>query len=795
MIQNHIKINSLYYSIGILSVAIIGYQLVLMQLLSIVQWHHFAYMIISVALLGFGCAGTVITIFKSLVLKHAGTLMPLCLFISAITMSVAFRLANHPDVMFDTYLLFNDYTRISRLLITYLLFFLPFFFGAIVIGVVFTMHTGQIGKLYFANMLGSGIGGVGVVILFRFLLPQSIVLLLAGLIVVSGMLIVKKTTLCKVSALISIVTVFLLALFPSALNLSEYKSFSKTKQLPGAIVEMERSSPYGLVQVVSSPVLRNAPGVSLAYNEKVPVHKALFVNGNWSGSIAPLNDSSHIMNYTSNALPYFISTPGKVLILEANTGADVIHASMNGTKDIVAIEANKNIIEILKTDSTSKINNLLISNSVNYINQAPRTYLQKESKEFDLIVMPSVGTFGGSSGINAIEEQYLLTSEAFDQMWGILSEKGMICITCWNDFPVRNSLKILTTIKQTMRNAGIEDFEKHFVVIKSWGTMTFLLKYSPFSENELLKVSDFCEKMYFDPLLPNNLAKSKNTSFNQAQDLDYSGYINKILSSDGEKFIDNYDFSIAPASDNRPFFSQFIKLRNIKVITKSFGSQTLPFLEIGYIVLLITLVQTILIAILLVLLPLFRIRTASKYKFPVFLYFSGIGIGYMFLEIVLIQQTVLYVGTSIYSAAIIISCLLIFSGIGSYYSSKIQLSCKNNRILFLTIILQISVLAFVLVLIYQKTILLPLYAKIGVIIVCLFPLAFLMGMPFPVGLRMLNSNNQGAVPWAWGINSYFSVISASLATVLAVEFGFQSVFIFAALAYCLPFVLIMKYKK
>jgi len=794
MILNHLKTNTLYYSLGILSSAIIGYQLVLMQLLSIVQWHHFAYMIISVALLGFGSAGTVIAIFKPYILKHSKIVMPLCLFISATTMSVAFRLANHPSVMFDTYLLFNDYTKTFKLAMTYLLFFLPFFLGATTIGIAFTKYTSQIGKLYFANMLGSGIGGLAVIVLFWYLLPQHLVQLLAFLVAISGLLIISKAVLCQVSLLISLVTIALSSLFPSQLNLSEYKSFSKTMQLPDTRIETEESSPYGLAQVVSSPVLRFAPSISLAYKGKVPVHKVLFVNGNWSGSIAPVNDSSHIMNYTSNALPFFISNPKSVLILEAKTGTDIILSSENNVKNIIAIEANKNIINILKNDTTSKINRLLSNSGIRYINQSPRTYLQQEGNVSDLIILPSIGAFGGTSGINALEEQYLLTIEAFEQMWDKLSGDGMISITCWNDFPVRNPLKLLTTLKQMLHNKGVKNIEKHIVSIKSWGTMTFVVKHSPFSDSELHRVSSFCDSMKFDPLLPRKLVDKNDVTYNQSQDLNYSNYFRKILSHQGGKFMEEYDFAIAPTTDDRPFFSQFVQWKNIPILAKSFGNKTLPFLELGHIILLITLVQTMLIAVILVILPLFKIHSVVKYKLPTFLYFAGIGIGYMFLEIVLIQQTILYVGTSIYSTAIVISSLLIFSGIGSYYSSKIHLIPKKHLLLFLSIVLLVSILAFMLVPVFQKTILLSLSGKIGIVVLCLAPLAFLLGMPFPLGLQLLTSNNSEAVPWAWGINSYFSVISTSVATVLAVEFGFRSVFIFAAMAYCLPIVLVLKYK-
>ncbi|HDZ58981.1 MAG TPA: spermidine synthase-like protein, partial [Ignavibacteriales bacterium] len=165
MINSYTHLAKLSVSLVLISIAIIAYQIALIQILSIVQWYHFAYMIISVALLGFGAAGTFIAIFRKFLLKNIDSLLPVLMILSGLLMAVVVGISQSSLIRFDSYRLFSDYTNAWRLLTTYLLFFLPFFFGALAIGLIFVKHINKIGLLYFANMLGSGIGSLAAIIL------------------------------------------------------------------------------------------------------------------------------------------------------------------------------------------------------------------------------------------------------------------------------------------------------------------------------------------------------------------------------------------------------------------------------------------------------------------------------------------------------------------------------------------------------------------------------------------------------------------------------------------------------
>jgi hypothetical protein len=294
---------------------------------------------------------------------------------------------------------------------------------------------------------------------------------------------------------------------------------------------------------------------------------------------------------------------------------------------------------------------------------------------------------------------------------------------------------------------------------------------------------DFCDDMFFDPAILPGLDPDDRSHYNAMQDEQFFEYIDQIISSDRDAFYRDYVFNIRPASDNRPYFSQFLKWQSLNHLTEQYGAQTMPFFEIGYLIVVITLVQIIIIAVILIILPLFRLGWKGRERSWTIWYFGGLGLGYMFAEITLIQRFTLYFGNPIYSAAAVISFMLVCSGVGSYFSSRLR-PVQNTFFLILGVIIIILVAhAFLLTPILQNTISWHLGGKVLVAFVIIALPAFLMGMPFPIGLRFLSHRNEEAVPWAWGINGCLSVISAALATIVAVEIGFVWVMGMAALAY------------
>ncbi|MFN4763183.1 hypothetical protein ACKGJN_08690 [Gillisia sp. Q332] len=773
--------NRLLFSIALLSLSMIAYQLSLMQYLSIVQWYHFAYMVIAIALLGFGAAGTFIALFRKYLLGRIDYLLPLFMLLTGIFMPLVLWLSGQPFARFDTYLLFVERSQLWQLLLYELLFFIPFFFCALAIGLVFVKYTDRIGKLYFSNLAGSGMGGLAAIALFWTVFPTQIPYITGFLSLLSALLIIPhhRKRIWMVSVGITAVILILLAFSsPATLPLSQYKSLSQTLDLPEAHIEKSANSPHGWVQYVTSPVLRYAPGLSLSFTGEVPVIDVVFSNGEWAGAVLKSPGDSQILDYTTSAVAWELGNHKKVLVLDADSGVRTQYASLKGASEIDHVESHR-----LVTDFAEDQTELASDDAVTLHQQDSRSFLAQTKKSYNLISLPPIGAFGGTAGLGALQEEYLLTTRAFSLIYDRLETDGFFEITVWLDYPFRNPLKIAATISEILAKKGISHPKQHLVSLRSWNTLTFLVKKTPFSLTEVQAVRDFCDRLYFDPMLLPGITPKERNQYNMLEDQALFSLTDSIISGNRENIYENYDFHLRPATDDKPYFSQFLRLKSLPHLQEIFGNQSASFIELGYLIVGVTFIQSLLLAFLLILLPLFRLKKNIRNKGFTLVYFSGLGMGFMFVEIVLIQRFVLYLGHPVYSVAAVISGMLLLSGFGSWLSSGLKLSIAGIQKIVLSIVLLLLLYAGILPWLLEAGMGFSIWAKILVSLVLIGLPSFFMGMPFPLGLHFLSQRNEEAVPWAWGINGCLSVVSASLATILAIEVGFSVLMLMAAAAY------------
>jgi hypothetical protein len=787
------NLSRLTVSITLLSVALIAFQLSLIQILSIVQWYHFAYMVISIALMGFGSAGTFISLFRKFLLKKDDTLLPVFIILSGILMAISVLLSQSEFIRFDSYRLFVEQVHIWKLAITYFVLFLPFFFGATAIGMIFIKHVKKIGRLYSANMIGSGLGSLTVIGIMWFISPQNLPPFISVFALLAGIIIVPKLLRKSFTIIVFIFFAILSYLYfnPVELHLSEYKDLSKALNNPNTRILKEKTSPYGLIDIVSSPYIRYAPGLSIKYPGIISPSIGAFDNGNWAGPITTAKkDSIRHFHFYTEYLPYLIRNRHTVLILNSGTGRQIRFAIDNNADLIDAVEPNKALVNLISNEFVAETDSLFNNRIVRPKNISPRTFLLQTHSKYDLVTLPVTGSFGGSSGLFSLQEQYLYTKESFSDMFSLLSVNGSICVSTWIDYPYRNSLKILSTISEVLSEKHIINPKEYIVAIKNWNTITFLIKNNPLTEFDTHKILEYCHQMNFDPVLLPKIKNSYRNKFNKLQDTLFFSYFDRIISSqrEREKLYSEYPFNIRPATDTQPYFSQFLTWKSLPQLSRMFGSGSVPFFEIGYLILYLTFGQIIILSFVLIILPLFRLKWKGENKVRTLLYFSGIGIGYMFIEIILIQRFILYFGNVIYAAAAVVCLMLISSGLGSLVSQKI--SSKPSRVIgiFLIIILSLIIYAFTLSSILRTTIIFTLPVKIIFAILLITPAAFFMGMPFPLGLRILSEKSENQIPWAWGINGIFSVISTVLAVIVAIELGFVWVMVFAVSAYGLALI-------
>ena len=750
-------------------------------------------MVISIALLGFGAAGTFLSLTKKFFIERAELILPGLMTLSGLTMALSVSLAQIEVIRFDSYLLFTDYSHLWKLIITYLLFFIPFFLSALAIGIIFIKYIDKIGTLYFANMFGSGLGGVAAVFLMWIFLPEKLPAVIATIAFAAGVIIVPKQQRNTFTFIVTITVAVLAFVYisPGRLQLSEYKSLSKTLNMPDSKIILKESSPYGLIEIVTTPYLRYAPGLSITFPGVVSVENAAFNNGEWVGPlISNKSDSLNYLLFTTENIAFSTDKRKDVLILGAGTGRQVNIALLNSVERIVSVEQNKALINLLEGELAYRVDSLFRNDRVRPQNISPRTFLLSTEQKFDLIMLPVIDAFGGSSGMYALQEQYLLTIESFNEMLSTVNSNGVISISTYIDYPYRNSLKILATFSEVFENRKIKNPEDYIAAIKNWNTITFLIKKDPLTNNEKDSIRSFCNKMKFDVLLLPDINEDEREKFNKLQDKSLYSMLVAVLQSkeSREKLFNDYPFNINPATDNQPYFSQFLQWKTIPLLADLLGNQSVLYFEVGYLLLYLTFIQIVLLAFLFIVLPLFKLGFKGGSKLRTLTYFSGLGLGYMFIEIILIQRFTLYFGNVIYAASLVVCLMLVSSGFGSLVSQKI--TPKPYRIILIVSIIIVSFIIYALFLSgwLRTTIGFSLTSKIILSFLWIAPPAFFMGMPFPLGLRKLSASNDLQVPWAWGINGVFSVVSAVLATIIAVELGFVWVMMFAIGAYMMVMV-------
>lgn len=747
--------NRLMAATFLLSVSLIAYQVAIIQLLSYVQWYHYANMVISIALLGFGAAGTFVSLFRKWLLNREKLLLPVCMIISGIIMVVAVWLSSGGFARFDSYLLFVEPKQWLSLLLNYLFFFLPFFFGALALGIIFVKYAADIGKFYFSNLIGSAIGAVTAAVLAWYFYPSAMPAVMSIFAILSGLILLPQQNRLYVFTLTVAGFIFITyrVLQPVDITISDYKSVRRTLNLPASQIHIEKPGPYGFVQVVSADALRYAPGLSLAFTGNVPVKKAIFNNGDWFGPVVAWNkaDSFHLLDYTTMDLPYVLSKQEKVLVLHAGTGMHTSHALSNGASDIDVIEQHKTINDLLLDELSQETDSLLYHPAITLHETEPRTFLSVGSnKKYDLIQLPIVGAFGGGVGLYAMREEYSLTKEAFLQMMNMLEDDGAISITAWMDYPFRNPLKVAATLAETAEAAGLVPLHSHIIAVRSWGTVTFLFKKSPVSSSDTSRTRQFCDNLFFDPVFLPGLTPEERTAYNGMNDTAFFSYMDALVSGNREQLYKDYDFYLRPATDDKPYFSQFIRWKSLPHLASIFGTQAVPFLELGWLISLMTFFQLSLLAILLIVLPLFKMGWKGNNRFGTFLYFSGLGIGYMLFEIILIQQFILFFGNPVYAAALVIGVMLLASGAGSYLSSGIQLNRSGIQKVLITIIGLMIIYSFFLSTFLQNLSGLTAGLKITISLIIIAVPSVLMGMPFPLGIRGLLAVEETHIPWAWG---------------------------------------------
>ena len=751
-------------------------------------------MIISIAMLGIGASGTVLTVFPRL--KN-----PSHLGIDSLLLGISIPLTYllSKTIPFDPIELLWAKTEILYIGLYYLMLSVPFFFAGLIIAKALTLLSQKSALLYGGDLLGAGAGSIGIPFLMTVAGPDQAVFFISAIALLSPLILGGKR-LKAISLILNLLVLSMAILHPSWIApwMSPYKELRVALRYPGAKHLKTYDSPFSRIDLFRSPAARFAPGLSLRYLDPLPEQIGFSIDGGEINAVTNPADrpSLSFLKYLPSSLPYGIRRPENVLILDPRGGIQVLVADYFGSKNVYQVEGNPLLIKIIRNELRDFSGHLYSRKTRSGLG---RSFLRSFGGKFDLIDLSLMGAV--PSGSFGIAEDYRYTVEAFREYLEHLNPEGFLSISLYLLPPPRVEWRLLNTLRTAMEELGMEDVEKRIAAIRTWGSITVMGKASAFSSSEIEAIKKFSGDRRFDLVYyPGIKAKETNRYIKMVSD-DYALAFKKLLDPKTNKaFIDHYAFDIRPVRDENPFFHDYLRLKNVKEIYRIMGRKWQYFIQEGYL-LPVLFVQVFLLSLLLVFLPAITIHRKAKVKDKVnaevknifsllnlnlnLLYFAFLGLGFMFVEVSLVQKMILPLEIPSYAVAAVLASLLISSGTGSLLSHRIS----SIRTPSISIVLSVLVAAYSLFLPHLTGIISPygMALKLLLVFFVLLPLGLFMGIPFPAGLKILGESHEDLIPWAWAINGCLSVLAPLLAIMLAMASGFRSVLWAGAGAYLLVF--------
>ncbi len=748
-------------------------ELALTRLFSVVLFYHFAFLAISIALLGLGAGGVFAYLLKSRLARFATRALAarLCMINSVLVLAVLEIVLHVPVALTVTG---KNFLHLS---ILYLAAAVPFFLTGLLFSIVFARETWRVSRLYGADLSGGALACLAVVPLLNWIGGPNTILAAAVVMAAAGMVWAVSSAERKAAGAVAIAFVALIAANHS--NRLIDVLYAKGLFRNPAWVEFARWNALSRVEV-----------------DRQGQAKAIVIDADASTyimncDIAHWHDSEWESDLMSAppALANVLRPHGEFAIIGPGGGVDALRAVANGSPNVTGIEINPIIADTIMRGRYADYSLHLYERPEVHIHVTDgRSYLRSTHEQFDVVQMTLVDTWASTAaGAFALSENNLYTVEAFREYFEHLKPEGMIAITRWEFRQPREALRVVAVAMEALHRLGITNPSRNFI-IASQGPLNedgipvvVLAKKTAFTEEEETAVQAHFDT--YDQLHP--LYLPSEPASNPFADL--------IASNDPFRFAQTYPYNVAPVSDNAPFF--FFTLKPNQILGVHGLRNGIDWkVNLGVLVLLLVLAISLVAVLAFLILPL-ALHGSHQSPLPL-LYFVAVGLGYILVEIAFIQRFVLFLGHPTYALTVVIFLLMLSSGAGSLLSRRWLPRTGLAWMPLVVVIVALLGNVFFLPHVLAAWVGLRLGFRLIISGMLLAPLGFVMGMPFPTGLRALataSSNGlsseatgaTNAVEWAWAMNAAASVLGSVLAMVIAIQFGLTATLACGLAAYLL----------
>ena len=807
----------LFAAVFLISVAALALQVLQMRIFAFALWQHLAFLVISIAILGFGASGSFLSLFGFLRHRRGGNSAAVAGILFALTAFAGpLLLTEHAERIFGAGNVAVDFFKNfdkGRVALYLLVFMLPYFFAGYVISLALIKEKARVSQLYFVNLLGSGLGCFVLFATFEPLGAEGSLLVTAAMGGIVGVFAAESRGLRIGSGIVTVLlligVVFAQSLFPFEVADSKFiKSYThdysrlikSEKTVPGLedrsdfVVTHSAWTPLGRLQYVTDKRFK-----------QLGLHQGiLFQDGDAPGILPAADDPASLKDL--HAIGYEIEPKPKVLIIGIGGGLDIRYAVDLEAKDITGVEINPRTLRFFEEDFADWHGLLERRPDMKLHAAEGRTFIRRTKEKFDLIQMSGVDTYTAlSSGAYVLSESYLYTRQAFHDYFNALSDDGMFTIIRFAFPAPRETLRIMAIAMDVLAERGAKEPWKHVSVVRTHlggktGLGGILVKKSPFTAADL------------DRLRAWSKAAGCETSYLPDEDKDnpFHALAKAVRGNDVEAFYDSYPYNVRPVVDDKPFFfNQFGPGAVWEYLTRSASEkpveegivwvalrkdfQTKP---VGMLLLTTTAGLLLILVLICILFPLLFVRgkrAGQGTRWVPIGYFLCLGFAYIFLMISSMQRFSLLLGHPTYAISVTMATFLVGSGLGSLVSGRFA-EKRGPLVVALVAIFLVGWFTFLQIMLptftaewLPESFTMRALRTIGLIL----PMAFAMGMCFPTGMRQIG-HREAMIPWAYGVNGAASVLGSVLAVGLAMLFGFTNVQWFAAFLYILAALLMRR---
>jgi hypothetical protein len=777
-----------YFALGVLAGCVLALQIVFTRIFSIVIWHHFTYLVIGVALLGGGAAGTYLAVRRPRAADLEASLGPTAAWFGV---AILASLLTVTSIEFDPLRLDHLWRTLAGLLAYFVVLFATFFAGGLVIAGCFSVWASDAHRLYFADLVGAGLAVVVVLwVLQWFGGPGALVAIaLLGTVAALGFGGPRGGRWRRAAGALIVVDAVLLTWIavadPIRLPVPESKDLGWALRAQGVVApEFTAWNPVARVDVlpqieVAEPMI--VGGVSSTWREARPPGddpysvRLVTLDGTSMTGIYEFDGRLDRFAFLRHAVIAAVYELGldrpSALTIGVGGGLDILLARVYGASRITAIELNADVARLLTDRYADESGRLAFDPTTEIVVAEGRSFLIRDSRSFDVIQgigLDNIAALNG--GAYVLAESYIYTVESFGHALDRLTDRGVFSWTRGAGAEPREMLRLAGLAAEALRRRGVSHPAAHLAIVgnETESLATLLMARAPFTEDAIARLRAWAAAnrfpMLFDPF--------------ERRPTRYAEY---LLADDPRAFEAAYRFNIHPVTDDSPFFYNYFRLTDWRL--NRADEERLYRFPMGNLVLVTLVSLSVASAIAFILVPLWVYRRdgiATPSAVPMLAYFGMLGLGFIFVEIVLIQRFTLLIGYPTLAVTTSIFSMLVFSGVGSLLGRGVYWSTRRLRWLSLGIALGIVVYAVALPEAIARMLQFGDSARVAASIALAAPLALALGLPLPSGLKRVGARAPAFVPWAWGMNGVCSVVGASMVVVVGMLTSFTVAMLLAA---------------